>query len=216
MFGYPLRGGFMKILQTVLDYISRVPEWVFLYVVPAVITAAAIAFIFAPKRRWFFAVAAFIGSAGFLAVYAKSVSLSLVYSGLLVAYTALLSLLFFIPVPKRKKKGKREERLFEKFHEELSEKSYQRNVAMPPKVCCFEREETGGATAKEYGVSLSYADTLLKKLRSKKLKAGDRLETEELLRRLDCYREKPLDDGERSSLNDCLASILKLTAKYQL
>ncbi len=88
---------------------------------------------------------------------------------------------------------------------------------MPPEVCCFEREGEGGATtAKEYGVSLSYADTLLKKLRSKKLKAGDRLETEEFLRRLDCYREKPLDDGERSSLNDCLASILKLTAKYQL
>ncbi len=87
---------------------------------------------------------------------------------------------------------------------------------MPPKVCCFNQEPEGGVTAQEYGVSLSYADTLLKKLRSKKLKAGDRLETEELLRRLDCYREKPLDVGERSSLNDCLASILKLTAKYQL
>lgn len=208
----------MDILQIVLDYVSRVPEWAFLYAVPAVIAASAIAFIFTSGRRWFFVVAALSGSAGFLAVYAKSVPLSLVYLGMLVAFTAVLSLLFFIPAPKRKGKSKmREERLFEKFHEELSEKSYRKNVSMPPKVCCFEREENGGAaTAKEYGVSLSYADTLLKKLRSKKLKAGDRLETEELLRRLDCYREKPLDDGERSSLNDCLASILKLTAKYQL
>ena len=129
----------------------------------------------------------------------------------------LLSLLFFIPAPKRKKKGKlREERLFEKFREELTDKSFKRGASMPPKVCCFNQEPEGGVTAQEYGVSLSYADTLLKKLRSKKLKAGDRLETEELLRRLDCYREKPLDVGERSSLNDCLASILKLTAKYQL
>ena len=110
----------------------------------------------------------------------------------------------------------REERLFEKFREELTDKSFKRGASMPPKVCCFNQEPEGGVTAQEYGVSLSYADTLLKKLRSKKLKAGDRLETEELLRRLDCYREKPLDVGERSSLNDCLASILKLTAKYQL
>ena len=69
----------MKILKTVLDYISMVPEWAFLYVVPAVIAAAAILFIFIPKRRWFFAAAAFAGSAGFLTVYAKSASLSLVY-----------------------------------------------------------------------------------------------------------------------------------------
>lgn len=207
----------MKILKTVLDYISMVPEWAFLYVVPAVIAAAAILFIFIPKRRWFFAAAAFAGSAGFLTVYAKSASLSLVYLGALIAFTALLSLLLFIPAPKRKKKGKlREERLFEKFREELTDKSFKRGASMPPKVCCFNQEPEGGVTAQEYGVSLSYADTLLKKLRSKKLKAGDRLETEELLRRLDCYREKPLDVGERSSLNDCLASILKLTAKYQL
>ena len=206
----------MKILQIVLDYISRVPEWAFLYAVPAAIAAIAVLFVFIPKRKWFFAVASFFGAAGFVTVYSKDAPLSFAYLGAVAALTAVLSLLFLIPAPKRRKKGKaREEQIIDKFREELTENSYRNGVRMPPKVCCFEKEESG-ATAKEYGVSLSYADTLLKKLRSKKLKAGDRLETEELLRRLDCYREKPLDEGERSSLNDCLASILKLTAKYQL
>lgn len=65
-------------------------------------------------------------------------------------------------------------------------------------------------------MSFSYADSLLEKLRAKNLNAGDRLEAEEILRRLDCYRNKPLNEEERESLNDCLASVLKLTAKYQL
>lgn len=207
----------MDILQTVLDFVSKAPEWACLYVVPAVIAAAAVGFIFTSERKWFFVVAAFVGSAGFLLAYAKSPVLSFVYLVALVALSSLLSLLFLLPAPaKRKKRQKiREEKMFEKFREELAEKPYKPSHR-PPKVCCFERGKADGATAKEYGVSLSYADTLLKKLRVKKMSAGDRLETEELLRRLDCYREKPLDEGERSSLNDCLASILKLTAKYQL
>lgn len=208
----------MDILQKIVDAFSQLPDWVFLCAVPALVAAAAVGFVFTAKRKWYFAVAAFIGAAGFLLAYAKDAPLSLVYLAFLVALSALLSLLFFIPVPQKRKKclQSREERIYERFHEELSEKPYKSRGAMPAKVCCFEREREDGATAEEYGMSLSYADTLLEKLRSKKLGAGDRLESEELLRRLDCYREKPLTESERSSLNDCLASILKLTAKYQL
>ncbi len=207
----------MEILQTIIDFLSKVPEWVCLYVVPALIAGSAVGFIFAKQRRWFFVVATVVGAAGFIVAYARNATLSFVYLGIVAALCALLSLLFFIPAPKRKEKRRsREEKMYEKFHEELSEKPYSPRSGMPPKVCCYERGEQSGATAEEYGMSLSYADTLLNKLRAKKLNAGDRLETEELLRRLDCYREKPLDGEEKSSLNDCLASILKLTAKYQL
>lgn len=208
----------MEILEIIVDSLSESPEWVFLYALPALVVAAAVGFVFTNKRRWFFAVTPFIAAAGFLLAYAHDESLSFVYLTLLIALCALASLLFFIPAPRARQKSKksREEKMYEKFREELSEKPYKPRAAMPPKVCCFERDREDGATAQEYGVSLSYADTLLEKLRIKKLSAGDRLESEELLRRLDCYREKPLTESERSSLNDCLASILKLTAKYQL
>ncbi|MDE6412071.1 MAG: hypothetical protein K2L02_06030, partial [Clostridia bacterium] len=191
----------MDILQTVLNFVSKAPEWACLYVVPAVIAVAAVGFAFTSKRKWFFMVAAFVGAAGFLLAYAKDATLSFVYLVALVALSSLLSLLFLFPAPdKRKKRQKiREEKIFDKFREELAERPY-KPTRKPPKVCCFERDKADGVTAKDYGVSLSYADALLKKLRVKKMNAGDRLETEELLRRLDCYREKPLDEGERSSL----------------
>lgn len=207
----------MDILQKITDFLSQVPEWVFLFVVPALIAASAVAFVFIKQRRWFFVADALFGAAGFTLAYAKDASSAFLYLGILAAFSALLSLLFLIPVPrKRARKRSREEKIFEKFHEELSEKPYRPHASMPQKVCCFEQDEERGATAKEHGTSLSYADALLEKLRKKQLEAGDRLETEELLSRLDRYREKTLSEAERSSLNDCLASVLKLTAKYQL
>ena len=151
--------------------------------------------------------------------YAGARQLSVVYLCAMVALSALLSLLFLIPRPRNGKKCVKQSRvdaLYERFHEELNEKSYAPRTAMPPKVCCFERDAEDSATVGESGMSLGYADTLLNKLRSKDLSAGDRLEIEELSRRLDFYRDKPLTQDERNTLNDCLAAILKLTAKYQL
>ena len=212
-------GGYMELIQEFATLLKETPDWVFCYLLPALLLVAAVGFIFAPKRRWYFCAASVPAAAGSLMVYAKSGALAVVYLGTVVVFCALLSLLFLIPRPKKREKRvkkSREERLLEKFREELSEKAYAPRSAMPPKVCCFERDREPGATAGEYGVSLSYAVSLLEKLRAKKLNAGDRLETEELSRRLDYYREKPLTEVERNTLNDCLASILKLTAKYQL
>ena len=197
-----------------------VPDWAFLYLVPALVLGFAVGFIFLKQRRWFFVADGVLGAAGFLFAFAKNSALAFIYLGLFAVLTSLLSLLFLIPAPKKREKGKRgqsrEEKIYAKFHEELSEKPYKPRSAMPPKVCCFGGEEEGGATARECGMSFSYADSLLEKLRAKNLNAGDRLEAEEILRRLDCYRNKPLNEEERESLNDCLASVLKLTAKYQL
>ena len=209
----------MELLEKFFNLISKTPDWVYLYLVPALILGAAVGFVFAPRRRWYFCVAAVCTAGGFLMAFTKNKTLSVLYFIVVVAYCALLSLLFLIPrLQKRQKdvKKSRLDALYDKFHEELTEKSYAPRAAMPPKVCCFERGTEAGATAGEYGMNLSYADALLTKLRSKNLSAGDRLEAEELSRRLDFYRDKPLSEAERNTLNDCLAAILKLTAKYQL
>ena len=209
----------MDFILKLLNAFAKTPDWVLLYIVPVLVLAAAVGFVFAPKRGWYACPATVVIAMGFAIAYAKDASLAFVYLGILVALGALLSLLFFIPRPKRREgtvKKSRVDELYEKFHEELSQKPYTPHGAMPPKVCCFEKDAEAGATAGEHGMNLSYADSLLAKLSTKELSAGDRLEAEELARRLDYYRDKPLSEAERDTLNDCLASILKLTAKYQL
>lgn len=206
----------MKILQKIVELLSKTPDWVFLYLLPALVLVVAVGLVFAKKRRWYLCPATVLTAAGFMIVYAKYTVYGFIYLSVLVVLCSLCSLLFLIPRPQKREKGLKKSRLdamYEKFHEELSETPYTPRSAMPPKECCFDR---GESTAKECGVSLSYADSLLEKLRMKDLSAGDRLETEELSRRLDLYRDVPLDEAQRNSLNDCLASILKLTAKYQL
>ena len=63
---------------------------------------------------------------------------------------------------------------------------------------------------------LSHALALLEKLRKQKLTAADRLETDVLGRSVRALRGRALTEAEKNTLNDCLASVLKLTAKYQL
>ena len=207
----------MELIQKFIDLLAKIPDWVLLYVIPAAILLIAVGFVFVKKRGWYFSAAILPVAAGFLTAYAKYPALALAYLALEAVVAAVCSLLFLIPVPERESGDRhksRAERIYQKFHEELSEKPYIPRSAMPPKVCCF--EEGTNATASESGMSLDYADSLLDKLRARDMSAGDRLEAEELSRRLALYREKPLNADERNSLNDCLAAILKLTAKYQL
>ena len=210
----------MDLILKISNLLKNTPDWVILYALPALLLAAAVGFIFVPKRRWYYCPATVVIAAGFVIAYAKDAALAFLYLGILVALCAVLSLLFLIPRPKRqagRAKKSRVDELYEKFHEELSEMPYlPRRAAMPPKECCFEKDAEAGATAGEWGMNLNYADSLLAKLNTKELSAGDRLEAEELSRRLDCYRDKPLTEAEHDTLNDCLSSILKLTAKYQL
>ena len=208
----------MEKFQQLLNHLASVPDWVYLYLLPALIAGAAVGFVFAPERRWYFCPATVLTALGFIMAYAANKAASVIYLGILVSVCALLCLLFLIPRPKKGENGVKKSRLdamYEKFHEALSEKPYGVQKAMPPKECCFERGDEG-ITAQASGMSLDYADTLLNKLHASKLSAGDRLEVQELSTRLDFYRNKALYEDERSALNDCLAAILKLTAKYQL
>ena len=209
----------MDVIEKIFNAFAKTPDWVLLYVVPALLLVTAVGFVFVSKRAWYCCPATVVIAMGFALAYTKDAALAFWYLAILTALGALLSLLFFIPRPKRREgkvKKSRVDELYEKFHAELSEQPYTPRSVMPPKVCCFEKDAEAGATAGEWGMDLSYADSLINKLRSKDLTAGDRLEAEALARRLDCYRDKPLTETERDTLNDCLAAILKLTAKYQL
>ena len=63
---------------------------------------------------------------------------------------------------------------------------------------------------------LSHAEELLSRLKTAPLAGSDRLEADALSRTLCGMRERKLTAEEMRILNDCLASVLKLTAKYKL
>ena len=211
-------GIIMEKFQQLFNVLASTPDWVYLYLIPALIIGLAVGFVFASKRRWYFCPATFLMALGFIMAFAANRVFAVVYLAALVALCALLALLFLIPSPKKGGKDVKKSRLdtmYEKFHEGLSEKPYAPQSSMPPKECCFEKDDEG-MTAEASGMSLDYANSLLNRLHESKLSAGDRLEVQELSARLDFYRGKALYEDERSALNDCLAAILKLTAKYQL
>lgn len=213
----------MSTFWKAVDFLKDTPDWVTLALLPALTAAAAIMVTLFGRRKVYFSAAAFLYGVGvFLAFCQVRESNALrdaafAYAGLYLALSALLPLLFLCPhlkLKKRAKKSKADE-LYEKFREDLTEKPFTLQDKRPPKVCCFE-ESVGGVTAEESGARLAHAEMLIEKLRAEKLSAGDRLETEELARTLQRLKSKPLGDGEMDSLNDCLASVLKMTAKYKL
>ena len=204
----------MKGFTDFIALLGGMPVWVSLIVCPAAVVAAAVLFTLFGGRKAYPALAVAIGGAGIALVSTKfSAGETLAYFGLFSALSALLSLLFLFPTVKRaaKRKGEsREERIYRKFHEELREDI---PAQLPPKVNCFEEAP---APAEESGMRLSYVTTLIGKLTKCRLTPADRLEVDVLDRSVSAYRGKALSESELSTLNDCLASVLKLTAKYQL
>lgn len=66
-------------------------------------------------------------------------------------------------------------------------------------------------------LSLSHAQRLLARLREMQLSTADRLETEEMSRLLSAYVKKDsLSTSDMRTVNDTLAYLLKLSAKYSL
>lgn len=195
----------MQIFAQFLSLLSEVPEWVPLFLLPALLALAAILHT-AFGARPFYAVSALSAVGMGTAVVAAKGGGAVAYLGLTSSFAALLGLLFF--VPKRKRSARM--RKAEKLAAGLCAVSGQR----PPKVCRFEEERF--VTAEESGMQLSYAEELLSKLRRTSLAAADRVEAEALSRTLQGCRAGRLTEEEIGRLNDCLASVLKLTAKYKL
>lgn len=127
-----------------------------------------------------------------------------------VAYACVLRCLLFIPSPKKRKK----EDLFQKFYIPLNEekviKSQPQATALPPKI-------SGEARCRAVSdVRLEHVRGLIEQLQERNLSASDRLEIESISARLNSYEGKPLTEEEGAGLNDCLTTVLRMTAKYSL
>ena len=83
---------------------------------------------------------------------------------------------------------------------------------MPAKVLCCEERETEG----EKDVRLGHIIGVMERLKQLPLSPGDRLEAEKAQQLLTAYRAKrTLCAKEAETLNDILAALLKMMAKYQ-
>ncbi len=209
----------MEAFEAVLSVLAAVPLWVPLLLYPAVLAAFALSTYFLGGRGAYPYVAVALGGAAFtLLCCRESLAASFAFLGLYSAFAALLRFVYFIPGKGRKKRKRRsrEERMYEKFAAHPKENLPKERAALsPPKVCKFE-EEAPVSSAKERGMQLKYAEELLARLKKCALTPGDRLETEALSSALDRYGSGMLTEGEMNALGDCLASILKMTAKYKL
>lgn len=205
----------MQIFRNMIAALAETPAWVPLLLLPALLAAGAVLFTLFGGRRAYPYAACVCGAAGFaLLCCMGTAEEAFVYLGLFAALAALLRLLFFLPRVRKKRADapkSRAERLYERFREELTELP-DRPAAQPPKVCCFEEPSAPVQDAPEP----SYAMKLLEKLQKEKLSPTDRLETDVLSHTVSGLGGRPLSEEEARTLNDCLASVLRLTAKYKL
>lgn len=194
-----------------------VPAWLPLILLPSLLAAVAIALTLFGGRKFYRYVAWLLGGIGFFFVTCiDDLKGAFVFLGLYIVLASALRLLFFIPCPlhHRKRESKeREERIYRKFRESLTEQLDTEQRATP---LLSDYEQEAHSTAEEYGAHLSHAVELLTRLKKMELSPTDRLETDALSRSVDALQGKPLTEEETGVLNDCLASVLKLTAKYKL
>lgn len=206
----------MNVFRDLIAVLARTPAWAPLLVAPALLLVCAVLFTLFGGRRAYKFVAAASGAAGFaLMCCIGTLAEAFVYLGIYAALAALLRLLFFLPRLRRKQRTVRADRaaqLYARFREPLSVLPDRPAAAEPAKVCCFEEAEASVQDAPEP----SYAVKLLEKLRKEKLSPTDRLEADVLDHTIAGLSGRPLTEEEARSLNDCLASVLRLTAKYKL
>ena len=206
----------MEVFSSFLSALAALPDWVPLLLLPALLPCGALLFALLRQRNWYRHFALAVAAAGTVLVCGRgNVSDALAYAGIIAVLGLLCAPLLLVPFTKRKRKKResREERIYRKFHEDLSEPLPPRE-GLPPKVCCF--EEAPATPAAESGVRLGHVRSLIEKLKREKLSAADRLEVEALSRSVDGCLGRTLERSELELLNDCLASVLKLTAKYKL
>ncbi len=212
----------MDVFIRFVNAIGGMPDWLSLLGFPILLLPAAAAMWAFEKRKWYFSVCCIFSAIGFTLVCCEGESrYAFVWLSLFALECVLVNGVFYLPKRKRKAKRSKAEKMYEKFHLEL-EGEERREPApapqRPPKITCYP-EEVGredAVAAEDAGLRLSHAGELLARLRAGKLSAGDRLETDVLARTLETFRNKRLTPSELDSLNDCLASVLKLTAKYSL
>ncbi len=205
----------MSVLFGLIEKIALLPDWLSLLGAPACLLISAIIARLLRRKKWLPYLACFWGAVGFFLVCCEGESrAAFVWLGLYVLFT--LPLLTAIASVRRKRnRASREQKMYEKFHVGLSEEP-PKEGERPPKVSCYFEEEEPLQDAEESGLHLAHVLELLEKLRGMNLSAADRLETDVISRHVEGYRRRKLTSEELSTLNDYLATVLRLTAKYSL
>ncbi len=197
----------MEIFNSFIRTVAELPDWAVLLICPAllVLTGLLLAIFHADKA--YLPVAVALGGAGiFLTSCLSDIATVAAWAGLYVVLCVLVRLLFLIPFRSGKRERDTADALYEKFRADLD----------IPERETDERAENVSIGMEESGLQLDHVFSLLRDLRACELSAGDRLETDAIYRTLDVYRGKNLTAEEMGTVNDCLASVLKMTAKYKL
>ena len=209
----------METFHKMIDGIGQgVPAWLPLILLPVLLAVVAVILTLCGGRKFYRYIAVLIGGVGFFFVTCiDDLKGAFVFLGLYIVLAAALRLLFFIPCPlknRKKESREREERIYRRFHESLTEQAAEIEQTALPVASGYESQPH--VTAEEFGAHLTHVTELLTQLKKMELSPTDRLETDSLSRSVDALRGKPLSEEEMGILNDCLASVLKLTAKYRL
>ncbi len=201
----------MELLNKLIAEVANLPELVVLIVCPAILVVVGLLLAVLRAKKAYPAVAIGLGGAGIFLVVCKSggtFDQTMAWAGLYLVLCALVCLFFLIPFGRGKNvQGDRDQEIYEKFRMELEP------TAFPEEAPVSEGE---AVSAEEGGLRLQHVDEMLSKLFAADLEASDRLEADAIARSLDVYRNKALNGEELRSLNDSLASVLRLTAKYSL
>ena len=197
----------MEVIYKITDAFCKIPEVLSLTAAPILLIVCGFIFAAFGWKRAYPWLCVGLSAAGFALTGARDLSGGLIYLSLMVVLGALGRLFFLIPFGRGTKKERGDE-LYEKFHRPLD---------VSEEELALEDEPDQEPVLEEGSeLRLSHARELLETLKKSELSASDRLEADALSRTLDGFDEKELSFDETRTLNDCLATILKLTAKYKL
>lgn len=209
----------METFLNIIETIGKAPAWLPLVFLPCVLGVVAAVMTVLGGRRFYWYLAAPIGGlAFFLMLCMGDLKTAFVFLGLYATLAFLLRLLFLIPCPLtyKRTRGRREEKIYRKFREELKGQISDANVDVKVLPVPVAAEPTPCVTAEESGTRLNHVTELLAQLKKEELSPTDRLEADALSRSVEAFAGRALTEEEMSMLNDCLAAVLKLTAKYKL
>lgn len=195
----------MEVFYKIIDALTKIPQAVALTAPPILLLVCGFLFAAFGFRGAYQKLAVGLTAAGYVLVACHDLSCGFIYLGLMALLSVLVGLFFYIPFGRKTPKETGDE-LYEKFHRPLD---ISEEELLPE---AEEETELCGAA----DVRLSHARELVETLKKSELSASDRLEADALSRTLESFGDKELSPEETRSLNDCLATILKLTAKYKL
>lgn len=199
----------MDIFNGILESFTLIPAWVTLVLLPSLFLAYAVLVTLFGGRASYPFVAIAGCAAAFVLLSPRDLSAACAFTGLFALYAAFLRLLLIFPRPERARAKRTQTKKTEQA-ESVSRKSA---IVPREKRCAFEEP---AVSPEQCGMRLVHAEEMLAKLRRAPLTAADRLEVDTLVRTVAAYRTKALTEPEIAHLNDSLAAVLKLMAKYKI